>query len=67
MNGKLVMEEIKSTDMEASSLILSLYDIIKSSMHTYKESKDQNDNIISRIPEIRIKLDEIIEKHCLMK
>jgi len=67
MNGKLVMEKIKSTDMEASSLILSLYDIIKSSMYTYKESKDQNDNIISRIPEIKIKLDEIIEKHCLMK
>jgi len=58
------MLNLLSTDTEASALTLQLYDIVKSSMVMYSDPQVQQTMIISRVPEIRIKLDEIISNHC---
>ena len=55
----------KSTTTEATSLILSLYEIVKTSMASHKDAKSQNNEIISRIPEVKAKLDLIITNHCV--
>ena len=55
----------KSTTTEATSLILSLYDIVKTAMVTHKDARSQNNEIISRIPEVKDKLDSIITNHCV--
>lgn len=55
-----------STNLEASSLTLYLYDIIKTAMASYPEQEDQSDVIISKIPEVKTKLDEIIANHCVL-
>jgi len=56
---------IKSTTTEASSLILALYEIVKTSIEKNKDVKSQNNEIISRIPEVKEKLDLIISNHCV--
>lgn len=53
-------KEFKSTNIEAASLILSFYGIIKSAMEMYKDPKEQSDAIISKVPEIKYELDKII-------
>jgi len=58
------MLNLLSTDTEASALTLQLYDIVKSSMAMYSDPQVQQNVIISRVPEIRTKLDEIITNHC---
>ena len=56
---------IKSTTTEASALILSLYDIVKTAIEKHKDVKSQNNEIISRIPEVKDKLDLILSNHCV--
>ena len=56
-------KEFESTNVEAASLILSFYGIIKSAMEIYKDPKEQSDEIISKVPEIKYELDKIILNH----
>jgi len=54
--------DLKNTymDMESSSLILHFYDIIKTAMAIHEDPADQKNDIISKIPEVKKHLDQII-------
>jgi hypothetical protein len=58
-------KRIESTYVDASSLTLCLYDIIKNSIDRYSDPEERSNHIISRIPEIKNRLDSIITKHCV--
>lgn len=59
-----MINQIQSTNVEASAITLHLYDIITNSINAYPDIEEQTKHIISRIPEIKVTLDSIISNHC---